>query len=396
MAHERARHAEALLKKLLAFSPVVGVFGHRQVGKTTLVTRHCKEYVTLDIQSQLNRVEADPETFISGFSGHPLGIDEAQYAPTLFPVLKELVRKNKRPGQFLLSGSVRFTSRKAIRESLTGRIVHLELLPFTQREMDGKSLSKSVFSALKGNWDFLTSESQDGLSTVRRYLETGGLPGVCFIRSPSLRAQRLESQLETILERDLRLVLATRLPYSTLRNVLVNLALIQGEPLDLSALARKTRVSIPTLRNLLRAFESIFLIRTLPTEGTERHPVIFLEDQGEASHLASRPQDPLSDLTRFLFAQVRSPLRLADTKSIGEIFQYRTRGGAHVPLGLRLGAQILGMIPILNPNPGRQPVSSATSFLRHYPGSRILFVHSGKKSQVLSNDMAVASVTAFV
>jgi AAA domain len=58
-------------------------------------------------------------------------IDEAQLFPALFPALKAHVRINKRKGQFLLSGSVRFTSKADIRESLTGRIVSLELLPFT-------------------------------------------------------------------------------------------------------------------------------------------------------------------------------------------------------------------------------------------------------------------------
>lgn len=37
------------------FSPIFGIFGHRQVGKTTLLSRLCSEYVALDIQSQLNR-----------------------------------------------------------------------------------------------------------------------------------------------------------------------------------------------------------------------------------------------------------------------------------------------------------------------------------------------------
>ena len=394
MAHDRLRHAEPWLKKLLAFSPIVGVFGHRQVGKTTLLSKHSNEYVTLDLRAQRERAEADPESFLSAATRHPFGIDEAQLAPALFPALKEHVRTNKRPGQFLLSGSVRFTSRKAIRESLTGRIVHLELLPFTQAEMDGRPIRQAVFHALKGVWSFLKGR-QDSENIIRNYLETGGLPGACFVRSAALRAQRLEAQLETILERDLRLVLDTRLPFSTLRNVLVNLSLIQGEPLDLTALSRRTRVSTPTLRTLLRAFEAIFLIRSFQTEGTEKRPVIFFEDQGEASHLASRPLDPVTDMTRFLFAQIRSPLRLSDSGKVAEIFQYRTRGGAHVPLAVRFGARNLGLIPLLEANPGRQAMGSATSFLKNYPGARVVFVHPGTESRVLAGNMATASIAAF-
>ena len=136
MAHERIRHASDRLKRLLGFSPIVGIFGHRQVGKTTLLSRHVRSYATLDLRAQLDRAEADPQAFVSSATEYPFGIDEAQLAPALFPALKEHVRVHRRPGQFILSGSVRFTSRKAIRESLTGRIVHLELLPFTQAEID--------------------------------------------------------------------------------------------------------------------------------------------------------------------------------------------------------------------------------------------------------------------
>ena len=121
--------------------------------------------------------------------------------------------------------------------------MHLELLPFTQSELDGRPIQGGV--SLQGSGPESRAK-HDGKKILMRYLETGGLPGVCFIRSVALRAQRFESQLETILDRDLRLILATKLPFQTLRNVLVNLSLMQGEPLDLSALARKTRVSTPT------------------------------------------------------------------------------------------------------------------------------------------------------
>ena len=96
-------------------------------------------YSTLDRENTLLELEADTELFIQN-RPRPFAIDEAQLAPRLFPALKEQVRIQKGMGQFLLSGSVRFTSRKAIRESLTGRISFVELLPFTRSEADGDPL----------------------------------------------------------------------------------------------------------------------------------------------------------------------------------------------------------------------------------------------------------------
>ena len=128
MPHSRIRYLASLVKKGLRFSPIVGILGHRQVGKTTLAESLGARYYTLDLRPTLESIQADPLGFLETQEKHPTVLDECQLLPDLFPALKERVRKKKRPGQFLLTGSVRFTSRKAIRESLTGRIVTFELL----------------------------------------------------------------------------------------------------------------------------------------------------------------------------------------------------------------------------------------------------------------------------
>ncbi len=62
-------------------------------------------------------------------------IDEVQYAPRLFRHLKVLVDANRdRNGQFLLTGSQKFTLMKNVSESLAGRadIAELETLSFAE------------------------------------------------------------------------------------------------------------------------------------------------------------------------------------------------------------------------------------------------------------------------
>ena len=62
-------------------------------------------------------------------------IDEVQYAPGLFRHLKVAVDANRtRNGQFLLTGSQKFTLMKKVSESLAGRadIVELETLSFAE------------------------------------------------------------------------------------------------------------------------------------------------------------------------------------------------------------------------------------------------------------------------
>jgi predicted AAA+ superfamily ATPase len=135
MAHFRERHAQVFFEKLNRYSPIVGVFGHRQVGKTTFVSHSVASYVTLDDEDQLKQALAGAKAFVAAHGMEQTVIDECQMAPPLFPALKEWVRTHPKPGQFVLTGSVRFTSRKAVRESLTGRMVSLELYPMVLSEL---------------------------------------------------------------------------------------------------------------------------------------------------------------------------------------------------------------------------------------------------------------------
>jgi predicted AAA+ superfamily ATPase len=271
---------------------VVGIFGHRQVGKTTLARALGGGYATLDLRESLEQANADPRGFLGmakgGRGAKPFVIDECQLAPPLFPEIKEWVRAHPRPGQFLLTGSVRFSSRKAIRESLTGRIISWELLPMDLSEAHGKPLPQAIrrLMTAKSLEVDLPKQGYFNGASVGEYLQRGGLPGLFAVREASARAQRFETQIETLLERDLRLLTETSLPFRSLRRLLVELAMTQGSPLDWADVSRRARISAPTVRKLVEAFESMYLVRVVPTEGTRRKPVLFFEDQGEATHLA--------------------------------------------------------------------------------------------------------------
>ena len=141
MAHLRKRYIQSLFEESCRFAPITGLLGHRQVGKTTLVSGFVQNYLTLDKSSILTQAQLDPESFISNMKT-PVALDEVQLVPSLFPALKEAVRLNKEPGQYILTGSVRFSSRKAIRESLTGRINLLEMHPMSISEIHGDSYFK--------------------------------------------------------------------------------------------------------------------------------------------------------------------------------------------------------------------------------------------------------------
>ncbi len=397
MPHTRNRYLKHLLEKSKKFSPIVGIFGHRQVGKTTLASSLAGKYITLDDVQALEFATEDPKAFLDENQSRPLVIDECQMAPPLFPSMKEWVRTHPDPGQFLLTGSVRFSSRKAIRESLTGRMIAWELLPMNLREAHELPLNDAVIRLSRARTVEieLKSSTYCNESEFQKYLIQGGLPGIFAVRDGGIRRQKFETQLNTILERDLRLILETSLSLRTLKNVLSVLAQHQNQPLGFASLSRQTRVSVPTLRKLIAAFEAIYLIRIIETEGTEKKPVIFFEDQGEATHLVSNRYDELTQLTRFLFAQLRHQWHYRPEVE-GSLFQFRTRGGAYVPLCFRGKDGILGMIPILEENPNANALAGARSFLKFYPQSKVVFIHRGKNDQVLSSRMRTIGIAQIV
>lgn len=403
MPHFRQRHIQETIKKVARFSPLVGVLGHRQVGKTTLLEKICKEYFTLDAPEELKLAKIDPVTYIKERSDTRVAIDECQQAPELFPAFKEHVRKYKTPGQFFLSGSVRFTSRKAIRESLTGRIVNLDLLPFTLTELMERPLSEHCKTALENSsleslLDKLTlsaKEFKTRTNLMETYFSNGGLPGVCFIRNPKLRELRIDEQLRTLLDRDLRMIQKTTLLYQDIKNVCQKLARSQGTPIEFTSLQRQTGISQPTLKKLLYSLEAIFLIRTLPIEGGRKGHVIYFEDQAEAHWLSTGSFSQLQKLSHFCFTQIRAQFeyRLGER---AEMFQYRTRGGAFVPLAYRSASGILGVIPVESAQQASSVLSSANSFLKSYINSKILILHPDKDSFLLQPRVLVAPVIAMV
>jgi predicted AAA+ superfamily ATPase len=115
--------------------PVVGLVGLRQSGKTTLLRDQLsiENFVTLDDDDNLVAALASPKIFLARQQS-PTIIDEVQKAPKLFDAIKLSVDRQRRPGQFYITGSSQFSSRLGIRESLTGRIGICQLFPLTLAE----------------------------------------------------------------------------------------------------------------------------------------------------------------------------------------------------------------------------------------------------------------------
>ena len=94
------REAYEKIKQINDTFRVLLVTGPRQVGKTTLLTEYIPDgmsYVTLDDEVLREQAKSNPKIFLEEHPW-PLLIDEAQYAPELFPYIKMIVDKEKKRG----------------------------------------------------------------------------------------------------------------------------------------------------------------------------------------------------------------------------------------------------------------------------------------------------------
>lgn len=173
----RSARLDALRRRLADF-PVVALLGPRQVGKTTLARQLAAgrdgPSVLFDLEDpdHLARL-ADP-----AFALHPLRglvvLDEIQWRPDLFPLLRVLADRADCAARFLILGSASPELMRQASESLAGRIGFQELDGFGLDEIDAATLDARW---LRGGFPRALLAADDASSVewraalIRTYLE---------------------------------------------------------------------------------------------------------------------------------------------------------------------------------------------------------------------------------
>jgi len=384
MPHHRKRYIYSKLVKDLSWSPIVSLVGMRQSGKTTLLRELSKDYLSLDEDQVLNDfLEANWSRL--DVLKSPIGIDECQKVPKLFDRVKFLVDKKKTPGQFILTGSVRFLSKSQIRESLTGRTSVLELLPMILSEtleIPMSSFLKCILetnsSELQKKIEKIPARSSD--KNILNFLLKGGMPGIAFKRDVSIQNRQWNLHLQTLLSRDIKLLLNTRLSLSRLLSLFRELVMNQGNPTNHSSLARLVGISVPSVGKLLHAMEGLFLIRSVGD-------TYYCEDQGLASHVLgyNNTSDSLSEVEIFhlrrlvfqeLFAQISYGPGL---DSDVQLKNYRTRGGIDIPFLIESKASPIAICVDNEDLPSEKSLKTLTWFKKKKPTAKTFILYTGKE-----------------
>jgi len=203
MAKEYKRWQTASIKEALKMRRVVVISGARQTGKTTLsqqVVSKTGDYRSLDDTLMLEYAHSDPKGFIINKTG-TLVIDEVQKAPKLIPEIKQVVDRNNRPGQYLLTGSANILTLPTIGDSLAGRAKYMRLRPLTTGEIMGK---KPDFLERAFNRNFVNKISGYDKEHIIDLAFRGGYPEAAAINSLRHRKDWHIDYLNTILLRDLK------------------------------------------------------------------------------------------------------------------------------------------------------------------------------------------------
>ena len=231
------RYIEPQLQRLAAQFPVITITGPRQSGKTTLAQHHFKNYDYVNLEEPEIRTYAteDPKGFLADHPA-PLIIDEVQRVPALLSYIQVISDRERKLGQYVLTGSHQPKLNSAISQSLAGRTGILQLLPL--------SIAELAF----------TKSSTDRDALIHR----GFLPKLHAMPDADVELE-YSNYFATYVERDVRLLI--NLQHQHEFEVFVRLLAGRvGQLLNLNSLSDDIGVSTNTLKEWLNILEASFIV----------------------------------------------------------------------------------------------------------------------------------------
>lgn len=326
--------SESLIRRLGA-TAAVALLGARQVGKTTLAKAIGRQqgavYIDLESPSDLVKLH-DAEEFFALHADKLIILDEIQYKPELFPILRGVIDRNRerghRVGQFLLLGSASMDLLRQSSESLAGRISYLQMSGFNCVEVEGDDL--------------------------RQLWHQGGFPESFLAPDSEVAMDWLEDLIRTYLERDIP-QLGFKVPSSKLRRLWTMLAHLQGESVNMTQLGANLEIDRREAAHYADILVDLLLVRRLQPwfvnvkKRLIKSPRYYLRDSGILHRLLGI--DTYEDLLShpvlgkswegFVIENIHSVLPMR-----AETFYYRTSAGAELDLVIRFSADEVWAVEI--------------------------------------------------
>lgn len=352
----RPRYLEAPLRDALRYSPAVLLQGSRQCGKTTLARMVGESggysYYTFDAEETRAFAESDPAAFVRGLPERVI-LDEAQKVPRLFSTLKLSIDQKRRPGRFILTGSVNVLQVRQITDSLAGRMQIITLRPFSQGELS--RAAPGFLDALfrRGFPQQRYAHSQKDLA---KRMAAGGYPDALRLRGRR-RLNWHNSYIQALVQRDVPDLSKLRSP-EVLAKLLVLAAGRSACLFSANNLAAALQLNRTSGAQYLSLLQQLFLLQLLPAWHGNRSkrliktPKLHFGDTGTACALLDLDAKALLQnrellgrlLETFVFQELQKQAEAH--KEVHKFFHYRERTDAATEVDIvvqRGGAKLAGV-----------------------------------------------------
>ncbi len=281
------------IQKINETFPVLIVTGPRQVGKTTLLTKLANEegrgrkIVSLDEPTIRAFAKKDPQLFLERYAP-PVLIDEVQYVPELFDYIKVYVDREKKCGDFWLTGSQTFHMMKHVTESLAGRAGIVKMLGLSNSEINGCRFPQFTVD-IPELMNRMGKAPRMNISEAFARIYKGGMPRLYENESVD-RSQYYESYLETYISRDIK-DLSQVGDTTAFINFMSVVAARTATSVNYETLAAEVGISSPTAKQWLSILVSsgiVCLLQPYSNNALKRvikAPRMYFLDTGLCAHL---------------------------------------------------------------------------------------------------------------
>jgi uncharacterized protein len=385
------------LVERLAVMPAVVVTGARQTGKSTLaqeLTPGDRRFFTLDDLDVRDAARRDPEVLVGGHQ--PVTLDEVQREPGLRHSVKLAIDRERRPGQFLITGSANLLLMGQVSESLAGRASYLTLWPMTRREQLGLGrcgLWEELVNAPDAQWRELIADQSAQPEDWRALALRGGFPTPAVdLKTDQERAIWFDGYVRTYMERDLQ-DLSSIAALPDFRRLMRAACHRIGGIVNQTELGRDVALAQPTVHRYLNLLETSYLLVRLPAYSVNRtkrlvkSPKLYWGDTGAALHLAEKHEPGGEHLENLVFCDL-----LAWRDALlerAEIFYWRTQIGEEVDFVIETGGRLIPIEVKSTARPRLGDVKHIRSFRSEY-GEKAragLLIHTGDTTEWLAPDV---------
>ncbi len=346
------RSIEALLKEAISISPVVLLSGARQVGKSTLAISLENEYRVFDNLSEREAALNDPIGYVASLP-KPITLDEIQKVPEILEGIKIAVDKERKNSTFLLTGSANVLDMKRAKDTLAGRLIEIQMWPFSQKELHNKADENII--------DMLFSFDEKSLklanvshSEILQAIINGGYPEIHKIESVRGKALWLDSYISTYVERDIRDVGELRDVSAFIRffNIIAPRSCGLVNKSDLASDAALAESTVSNYLSMLEMIYQVSLLKPYSSNISKRFiksSKLFMTDSGVFCHLLGvNSVDGLVNSSHkgdivetFVYSELLRHLSFTEIRT--QIYHYRTSDKKEIDFILESGEKIVAI-----------------------------------------------------